>query len=137
MGRRKKNGNEVLRGAGMVLRKTVAGVVLMVLIAVASGCHKTKKHVEDADAARTYDQPAGPTSGLVKIIDTNTDDKDVWWYWFEFVDSDHLVKEYRVCNTDNDYIPKHMAGNISLQWQNTDNCFHIASFNRREDSEDK
>lgn len=114
----------------MRLIKTILCTGLMLAMA---GCWQHKRQQETP--VRTYDQPSGPTSGLVKVIDTNTDESNVWWYWFEFIDNDHQVKEYRVCNTS-DYIPKGLAGVISLSWSDTDNCFTISSFNRREDSED-
>lgn len=111
----------------MHLKRATLGLLFMGLMV---GCHH-KKHPTDV---QVYDQPTGPTSGLVKVIDTNTGDDGVWWYWFEFMDNDHLIKEYRVCPTG-DFIPKGLAGVISLSWSSTDNCFVISSFNRREDSE--
>lgn len=118
-------------------RKLTIILLTLAIGGTIAGCH-SKRRVEPVDSVKTYDQPSGPTSGLVKIYDVNDDDaKDnIWWYWFEFMDSNHQIKEYRVCATS-DYIPKGMAGNISLTWTATDNCFAIASFNRREEEEDK
>jgi len=115
-----------------------AATALIVLSIYSCSSHK-KKHEAAEDTPTVYTQPDGPTSGLVKIIDISTTDEDkqdCWWYWFEFISSDHQVKEYRICRSS-DFIAKGMAGNISLQWQAEDNCFKIAQFNRREEEEDK
>ena len=113
--------------------KFLKTLTIMTLALCLSGC--TPKKI----APTYYDQPNGPTNGLIKIIDHSLDnprdDSGKVWVWFKFITSNHRIIEYEIC-ADSDKLLTGMAGDINLNWDDENGCFYVDTFYRRQDLED-